>query len=181
MWWGGRHLPATLVCEADLADSLENHKSSVMWSCELIHLLSTKVGRRKCLDLMILRTVPLHGCRFGEVYRMSLLGYNVHVVNSPDLIKLVLSSPHNVMQYPKAISKYYLGPHMLSQERILVMQGYLRRATVATYTGEKLHNNLSLINQIASEAVDSWLHRKTVNAFDELNKVLTGVPTSTSA
>lgn len=112
---------------------------------------------------------------------MSLLGYNVHVVNSPDLIKLVLSSPHNVMQYPPVGFKLYLSPHMLTQERILEMHRYVRRATVATYAGEKLHNNLSLINQIASEAVDSWLHRKTVNAFDELNKVLTGIPTSTSA
>jgi hypothetical protein len=125
--------------------------------------------------------VPLHGCRFGEVYRMSILGYNVHVVNSPDLIKLVLSSPHNIMQYPAVGFKLYLSPHMLTQERLLEMHGYVRRATIAIYAGEKLHNNLSLINQMASEVVDSWLHRKSVNAFDELNKVLTDIPTSTCA
>jgi hypothetical protein len=112
---------------------------------------------------------------------MSILGYNVHVVNSPDLIKLVLSSPHNLMQYPGAIFKLYLSPDMLTQERVLEMHGYMRRATLATYAGENLHNNLSLINQVASEAVDSWLHRKSVNASDELHKVLTGIPTSTCA
>jgi cytochrome P450 len=112
---------------------------------------------------------------------MPILGYNVHVVNSPDLIKLVLSSPHTVMQYPEAILKLFLGPHMLTQEQLLEMHGYVRRATMATYTGEKLRDNLSLINQMASEAVDSWLHRKSVNAYDELNKVLTGIPTSTGA
>lgn len=102
---------------------------------------------------------------------MTILGYNVYVVNSPDLIKLVLSSPHNVMQYPSVGFKLYLSPHMLTQERMLEMHGFVRRATVATYTGDKLHRNLSLINQIASQAVRSWLHRKRVNAFDELNKV----------
>jgi hypothetical protein len=115
------------------------------------------------------------------VYRLSIMGSNVHVVSSPDWVKLVLSSPHNVMKYPAIAFKLYLSPQLLTEERLQDVYGYLRRAALATYTGEKLRDNLSLINQVASEAVDSWLHRKSVNAYDELNKVLTGIPTSTGA
>ena len=128
--------------------------------------------REKKYDFIFFSTVNVWVCRYGNVFKTSILGSSVIVSTDPEVNKVVLQNQGNIFvpAYPKSIRE------LMGEHSILHMNGNLHRKVHALIGGFLRSPQLKAritrdIEHSVKQCLATWTLHQPIYVQDQVKKV----------